>query len=84
MDAQAEDVSVISEALAHVECEVEAEYPAGDHVTVVGRVMATSVEEGVLVEGQRDLVAAPPLFHLGGNRFTTTSGEVSEPDVGLD
>ena len=46
--------------------------------------MATSVEEGVLVDGWRDLVAAPPLFHLGGDRFTTTSGKISEPDVGLD
>jgi hypothetical protein len=29
-------------------------------------------------------VTAPPLLHLDGNRFTTTSGEVSEPDVGMD
>jgi flavin reductase (DIM6/NTAB) family NADH-FMN oxidoreductase RutF len=84
VDAQAVDVPAIGEALAHVECEVEAEYPAGDHVIVVGRVLAASAEEGVLVEGWRDLAAAPPLFHLGGDRFTTASGEVSQPDVGLD
>lgn len=82
--AQVVNAPAIAEALAHVECEVEAEYPAGDHVLVVGRVLAASVKEGVLIEGRRDLVAAPPLFHLGGRRFTTTSGEVSEPDVGLD
>nr|HID14615.1 flavin reductase family protein [Anaerolineae bacterium] len=81
---QAVNVPAIAEALAHVECEVEAEYPAGDHVIVVGRVLAASAEEGVLVDGWRDLIAAPPLFHLGGNRFTTGSGEISEPDVGLD
>jgi flavin reductase (DIM6/NTAB) family NADH-FMN oxidoreductase RutF len=84
VDAQAVNVPAIGEALAHVECEVEAEYPAGDHVIVVGRVVAASAEEGVLVEGQRDLVSAPPLLHLGGNRFTTSSREVSEPNVGLD
>jgi hypothetical protein len=56
----------------------------GDHVIVVGRVVAASAEEGVLVEDRRDLVTAPPLLHLGGNHFTTTSGEVSEPNVGLD
>ncbi len=82
--AQAVNAPAIAEALAHVECEVEAEYPAGDHVIVVGRVMAASAEEGMLVEGLRDLMAAPPLFHLGGSRFTTSSGEISEPDVGLD
>lgn len=82
--AEAVDAPAIGEALAHVECTVEAEYPAGDHVIVVGRVTAASAEEGMLIENWRDLDAAPPLFHLGGNRFTTSSGEVSEPDVGLD
>jgi flavin reductase (DIM6/NTAB) family NADH-FMN oxidoreductase RutF len=82
--AQAVNVPAIGEALAHVECEVEAEHVAGDHIIVVGRVVAASVEEGGLADGTRDLVATPPLFHLGGDRFTTSSGEVSEPDVGLD
>jgi flavin reductase (DIM6/NTAB) family NADH-FMN oxidoreductase RutF len=71
----------IAEALAHVECEVQAEHPAGDHIIIVGRVRAVAAEPGTLVEGWRDLVAAPPLFHLGGNRFTTSSGEVIEPEV---
>jgi flavin reductase (DIM6/NTAB) family NADH-FMN oxidoreductase RutF len=82
--AQAVNVPAIDEALAHVECKVEAEYVAGDHIIVVGRVVAASAEEGVLADGTRDLVAAPPLFHLGGDRFTTSGGEVSEPDVGLN
>jgi flavin reductase (DIM6/NTAB) family NADH-FMN oxidoreductase RutF len=82
--AQVVAVPVIAEAVAHVECEVEAEYPAGDHVLVVGRVVAVSAIESVFGEGRRDLLASPPLFHLGGRLFTTASGEVSEPDVGLD
>jgi flavin reductase (DIM6/NTAB) family NADH-FMN oxidoreductase RutF len=84
LPAQAVNAPAIGEALAHVECEVEAEYPAGDHVIIVGRVVAASAEEGALAGDWRDLVAAPPLFYLGGNRFTTASGEVSEPQVGLD
>lgn len=84
-DAQAVDAPAIAEALAHIECEVEAEYEAGDHIIVVGRVMAASANEEAMTEDSyRDIVAAPPLFHLGGDRFTTTSGEISEPDVGLD
>lgn len=83
LPAQIVDAPVIAEALAHVECEVEAEHPAGDHVIVVGRVLAASAGEDVLVEDKRDLIAGPPLFHLGGDCFTTSSGEVSEPDIGL-
>jgi flavin reductase (DIM6/NTAB) family NADH-FMN oxidoreductase RutF len=85
IDAQAVGAPAIAEALAHVECEVEAKYEVGDHVIVVGRVMAASANEEAMTEdGYRDIVAAPPLLHLGGDRFTTTSGEISEPDVGLD
>jgi flavin reductase (DIM6/NTAB) family NADH-FMN oxidoreductase RutF len=72
----------IAEALAHVECEVQAEHPAGDHVIILGRVRAVSAQPGMLVEGWRNLVADPPLFHLGGDRFATSSGEVVEPDLG--
>jgi len=85
VDAQAVNAPAIAEALAHVECEVEAEYEAGDHIIVVGRVVAASANADVMMDdAHRDIVAAPPLLHLGGDRFTTTSGEISEPDVGLD
>jgi flavin reductase (DIM6/NTAB) family NADH-FMN oxidoreductase RutF len=81
VDARVVNAPAIAEALAHVECEVEAQHVAGDHVIVVGRVRAVSAEEGVLVDGWRDLAAAPPLFHLGGDRFTTSSGETVQPEV---
>ena len=73
--AQVVNVPVIAEALAHVECQVEAEYPGGDHVLVVGRVVAVAADRGVLVDGLRDLVAAPPILHVGAGRLTTSMGE---------
>jgi flavin reductase (DIM6/NTAB) family NADH-FMN oxidoreductase RutF len=83
--AQAVNAPAIAEALAHIECEVEAEYETGDHIIVIGRVVAASANaEAMTEDGYRDITAAPPLLHLGGDRFTTTSGEISEPDVGLD
>jgi flavin reductase (DIM6/NTAB) family NADH-FMN oxidoreductase RutF len=85
VDAQAVHAPAIAEALAHIECEVETEYEAGDHVIVVGRVVAASANADALTDdAHRDIVAAPPLLHLGGDRFTTTGGAISEPDVGLD
>lgn len=79
--AETVEALAIAKALAHVECEVQAEHPAGDHIIVVGRLSAVFAQPGTLVEGWRDLVAAPPLLHLGGDRFTTSSGEVVEPDL---
>ncbi|MCP4539522.1 MAG: flavin reductase family protein [Chloroflexi bacterium] len=84
VSAQVVNAPAIAEALAYVECEVEAEYPAGDHILVLGRVLAVSAKEGVFTKGKRDLAAAPPLFHMGGRRFTTTIDKVSEPDVGFE
>lgn len=47
---------VLAEVLAWVDCRIEAEHPAGDHVIVVGRV----VDLGVRAEG------SPLLFYRGG------------------
>ncbi len=74
--AQVVPVPAIAEALAHVECEVLAEYPGGDHVLIVAKVVAASVEPGVLLSsGLRDLTLAPPVFHTGAGHLTTSSGE---------
>lgn len=83
ISAESVEAPAIAEALAHVECEVHARHPAGDHVIVVGRVKAVLAREGVLVNGWRDLVAAPPLFHLGGNRFTSSGRGTVEPEIGM-
>ena len=47
---------LLNDVLGWVECTVEAEHPAGDHVIVVGRV----VDLGIGVEGK------PLLFYRGG------------------
>lgn len=84
VSAHTVDAPAIAEALAHVECQVETEHPAGDHVIVIGRVTAATAEEEALVAGRRDIAAAPPLFHLGGDLFTTARDETSEPSSGTD
>jgi flavin reductase (DIM6/NTAB) family NADH-FMN oxidoreductase RutF len=69
-------VPAILEALAHVECEVLAEYPGGDHVIIVAKVVAAAVDPGVLrSDGLRDIEAAPPIFHIGAGHLTTSSCE---------
>jgi len=82
VSARSVDAPAIAEALAHVECDVEAKHVVGDHVMIVGHVRAVSAEQGVLADGWRDLSGAQPLFHAGGDRFTTSTGETVEPEVG--
>lgn len=69
------NVPAIAEAIAIVECEVEAEYPAGDHVLFMARVVYAECNQGVLVQGLRDLKTAPPIFHTGAGHLTGCNGE---------
>jgi flavin reductase (DIM6/NTAB) family NADH-FMN oxidoreductase RutF len=69
---------VIEECLAHLECRVVQDLESGDHRFVIGEVLAAYARPGMLSdEGLYDLSRARPLLHLGQNRFTTASLEVS-------
>jgi flavin reductase (DIM6/NTAB) family NADH-FMN oxidoreductase RutF len=73
---------VIAECLGHLECRVEQEVEAGDHILVIASVLAAYTQEGVLGgDGLYDLDRAQPLFHLGRNRFTTLRLESIEPVI---
>ncbi|GAB2738818.1 flavin reductase family protein [Salinifilum aidingensis] len=56
---------IVPGALAHVECEVQQEIPAGDHVVFLGRVVATCDRDG-----------EPLVFHSG--RFLDSTGHGPE------
>jgi flavin reductase (DIM6/NTAB) family NADH-FMN oxidoreductase RutF len=47
---------VLEDAIAYLDCEYEAQYPGGDHLIVVGRVLDLDMREG----------ARPLLFFRGG------------------
>jgi flavin reductase (DIM6/NTAB) family NADH-FMN oxidoreductase RutF len=50
-----EGLLLLDGALAHIECERQAEYPAGDHTIVVGRVVGGATADG-----------RPLLYYRGG------------------
>ncbi|MET0627896.1 MAG: flavin reductase family protein [Acidimicrobiia bacterium] len=55
---------VLDEAIAYVDCEFEAQYPGGDHLIVVGRVVDLDVRDG----------GSPLLFYKGSyGRIQTDS-----------
>jgi len=60
----------VAEALAQLECKLEAMYGAGDHMIMVGRIVDVELKSGLLVKGRYDPLKARPLLHVGGNEFT--------------
>jgi flavin reductase (DIM6/NTAB) family NADH-FMN oxidoreductase RutF len=71
-------IPIINECVAHLECRVEDMIPTGDHVLVVGEVLAAYAESEAF-KGLYDLKRFKPLLHLGGDVFTTASTETIEP-----
>ena len=73
-------VPIINECVAHLECRVEDIIPKGDHVLVVGQVLA-AYTRGEAFKGLYDLQRFKPLLHLGDDVFTTTSTKTIEPKL---
>lgn len=71
---------IVNECVAHIECKVSETLPKGDHVLVVGDVLAAYVRKEAF-RGLYDLKQFHPLLHLGGDVFTTTSTETIEPNL---
>jgi flavin reductase (DIM6/NTAB) family NADH-FMN oxidoreductase RutF len=73
-------VPIINECVAHLECRVEDIIPTGDHVLIVGGVLAAHARSEAF-KGLYDLKRFKPLLHLGDDVFTTTSTDTIEPTL---
>ena len=73
-------VPIVGECAAHIECELSETIPKGDHVLVVGRVVAAYARKDAF-RGIYDLSRFQPLLHLGADVFATTSTETIEPKL---
>lgn len=68
-DAREVSAPCVDGSLACIECRVWAQYPAGDHYLVVGRVAYARVL-GEAWDGETYVLkVAKPLFHVGGDRY---------------
>jgi len=74
------DVPIINGCVAHVECRVAETIPKGDHVLVIGEVLAAYAAKEAF-KGLYDLKRFKPLLHLGNDVFTTTSTETIKPEL---
>jgi flavin reductase (DIM6/NTAB) family NADH-FMN oxidoreductase RutF len=70
-DADEIDVALIDECIAHIECGLVGAYELGDHVWLVGEVVAAAADDEAFDEmwliGEDE--AQNPLWHLGGSRY---------------
>jgi flavin reductase (DIM6/NTAB) family NADH-FMN oxidoreductase RutF len=60
---------LIEECVSHLECRTVRSYKAGDHTLFIGRVVAASVERGMM-DGTLNVTKAKTVLHKGGRYFT--------------
>jgi flavin reductase (DIM6/NTAB) family NADH-FMN oxidoreductase RutF len=59
----------IKECLGWLECQLQFEKEAGDHILVVGRVVNAECRDEFVKQGQFDISQAKPTMHIAGRRF---------------
>lgn len=75
------DVPLIEECVAHVECGLVGAYDLGDHVWLVGEVVAATADDEAFDEtwliGEDE--AKNPLWYLGGSRYAVPAEPIEVP-----
>jgi len=59
----------IEECVGWIECRLEFEKEAGDHILVVGRVVHAECKDEFIEKGEFDISKAKPVLHIRGKRF---------------
>ncbi|OYT41126.1 MAG: hypothetical protein B6U86_03095 [Candidatus Altiarchaeales archaeon ex4484_43] len=68
----------IEECVAWFECKLANELEAGDHVILLGEVLAAEVREGIIdKKGHLDIYSVAVPLHLGGSEFAVPGRVVS-------
>ncbi|UCG45520.1 MAG: flavin reductase, partial [Candidatus Bathyarchaeota archaeon] len=65
---------IIKECIAHLECHLDQQVATGDHTLFVGEILAAYTDLGIF-DGKYNLRRVKPIYHLGGDEFTTLVSE---------
>ena len=69
MPAKKVKAPAIRECIAHLECEVDGQFTAGDHTIFVGKIVEAYADLDVFSDAGYDLKKARTLYNVGGNNF---------------
>jgi flavin reductase (DIM6/NTAB) family NADH-FMN oxidoreductase RutF len=70
-------VPSIEECAGWIECRLEFEHEAGDHVLVIGRVLHVGCHDEFMKADQFDVTCAKTVMHIRGRRFVVADGIVT-------
>lgn len=74
---------IIKECVAHLECKLHQQITTGDHTLFVGEILAAYADEGIF-NGKYNLRKVKPVYHMGGDDFTTLVPEIITPRIQTD
>lgn len=80
LPARAVQPPIIKECVAHLECKLHQQIATGDHTLFVGEILAAYANEGIF-DGKYDLRKVKPVYHMGGDDFTTVVPEIITPRI---
>ncbi len=69
----------IEECIGWVECKLEFEKEAGDHILVVGRVLLAECKDEFVTNGSFDVAKARPVLHIRQRRFVVAEHVIEVP-----
>jgi len=74
---------IIRECVAHLECKLHQQITTGDHTLFVGEILVAYADEGIF-NGKYNLRKVKPVYHMGGDDFTTLVPEIITPRIQTD
>ncbi|MGB9741167.1 MAG: flavin reductase family protein [Candidatus Bathyarchaeia archaeon] len=78
LPAKKVNAPIIKECVAHLECKLHSQFPAGDHTIFVGEIVEAYADRETF-DGVYNLEKAKMIFHLGGNEFAALEPKVLKP-----
>ncbi|UCE29924.1 MAG: flavin reductase family protein [Candidatus Bathyarchaeota archaeon] len=74
---------IIKECVAHLECRLHQQTTTGDHTLFIGEILAAYADEGIF-DGKYNIHKTKPIYHMGGDDFTTLIPEITSPHIELN